>query len=295
MAYRLGGSSFVDSFLWYILFTNLFRLLALNRLVTYGVRWLGMVRETKLFAEQYITLLFWIILPLGRFDILCKSMIWNYAHIFLNTLKVTLDLLTSDGFSKLLGAIQLRIPFLSVRPGFYEVLEQHVRLELLDVGGKKAVYYKQQKVRFLQDNVIAYQDKAWGTGNIFADYKCSPGVAVDHYREGHRYRVLISLRETKNRGDIEEFHIQRTILNGFTQPSEDLQTDVDHRTSHLSVSIVFPKNRPPKEANLVEQNTTHFTLLDKDYTQVLPDGRTQVTWKTDHPRLYESYILAWRW
>jgi len=73
-------------------------------------------------------------------------------------------------------------------PGIYEVLDHRVSLELLDVKGKKAVYRKCQRVRFLQDNVIAYQDLAWGDGKIFAKYKCSPGIAVDKYQDGSYYR-----------------------------------------------------------------------------------------------------------
>jgi hypothetical protein len=100
------------------------------------------------------------------------------------------------------------------------VLEHRVTLELKDTKGKKAIYRKYQRIKFTQDNVIAYQDNAWGAGNIFADYKCSPGVAVDRYKEGHRYRILISLRETKNRGDGEVINIQRTIKDGFVRNNE---------------------------------------------------------------------------
>ncbi|MBZ0285026.1 MAG: hypothetical protein K8L97_30100 [Anaerolineae bacterium] len=192
---------------------------------------------------------------------------------------------------RLLG--DLRLSRFFNRPGPYEVLEHRVTLELKDDKGKKAIYYKDQKVRFLQDNVIAYQDKAWGAGNIFADYKCSPGVVVDRYREGHRYRVLISLRESKKRGDLETFHIERTITDGFTRPEEDFQTDIDHRTHYLSICVIFPKNRLPQDVRLIEQNATRSRPLD--HHQVLADGRVQIIWETKHPQLYESYILAWHW
>ena len=180
-------------------------------------------------------------------------------------------------------------------PGTYEVLEHIVTLELKDAKGKKAIYRKHQRVRFTQDNVIAYQDKAWGAGEIFADYKCSPGVAVDRYKEGHRYRVLISLRETKNKGDEETIHIERTVLNGFTRSRENIQTDIDHRMHKLSISVIFPKRRLPKMVNLIEQNTTRTTPLDHRHFDTLPDGRCQVTWKTDKPRLFEAYIILWEW
>src|SRR5258708_16127239 len=177
----------------------------------------------------------------------------------------------------------------------YEVLELEERLELCEEHGKQAVLYKRERVRFLQDNIIAYQDQAWGDGNIFADYKCSPGKAVDQYREGYRYRILISLRETKKRGDVEEFHIERKIENGFIQDSEGFQLDVDHTMRNLSFSIVFPKQRLPKTARLIEQNATRTMELGPNNFSSLPDGRVQVTFRTTKPRLFESYLLRWEW
>lgn len=179
--------------------------------------------------------------------------------------------------------------------GMYKVLSYTAELELKDAKGRTASLRKQQKVRFLQDNIIAYEDKAWGDSEIFADYQCSPGVAVDRYQEGHRYLILISLRETKQRDDTEEFHIERTIKNGFTKASEYFQTDIDHITQHFSISIIFPKNRLPKQVLLVEKNTTRTIPLGPEHQTTLPDGRYKVTWNTGKPRLFEAYILRWEW
>ena len=46
--------------------------------------------------------------------------------------------------------------------GMYEVLEYESTLELKDRKGKQALFRKREKVRYLQDNIIAYQDQAWG-------------------------------------------------------------------------------------------------------------------------------------
>jgi hypothetical protein len=202
------------------------------------------------------------------------------------------DLIEVIGFFSYLAR---RILASKAHEGMYAVLEHESRLELRDARGHKAVLYKRQKVRFLQDHIIAYQDQAWGDGEIFADYRCSPGVAVDRYREGHRYRVLISLRQTKHRGDIEEFRIERTIKGGFTKAVEDFQTEIDHRTRRLSMSVVFPRQRLPKRVMLIEQNTTRTRVLGPDHRHMLPDGRQQVRWSTDKPRLFEGYILRWEW
>jgi hypothetical protein len=212
-------------------------------------------------------------------------------------LRLLVPFFGSDLFEILITLWRLgkRIIASQAREGMYEVQEHEAQLDLKDVEGKVAVYTKRQRVRFLQDNIIAYQDQAWGDGNIFADYKCSPGVAVDRYRDGYRWRILISLRQTKNYGDIEEFHIERTITDGFVGEVQQFQAQADHRTRKLSLSVVFPAKRLPKEVLLVEQNATRTTALGPEWRSILPDGREQVTWRTDKPRLFESYILRWTW
>jgi hypothetical protein len=211
--------------------------------------------------------------------------------------RIIVALLGSDVID-LIGALWRlgrRVLSLKTHEGMYEVLEYETRLELLDSKGERANFHKRERVRFLQDNIIAYQDQAWGDGDIFAAYQCSPGVAVDKYREGHRYRILISLRETKNHNDTEEFHIERTIQRGFTKHVEDFQIEIDHVTRQFSMSVVFPKSRFPKHVNLIERNTTRTTSLAAENTVMLPDGRLQVSWHTARPRLFENYILRWEW
>jgi hypothetical protein len=84
-----------------------------------------------------------------------------------------------------------------VANGLYEVSEYETTLELLDRKGKQAAVSKHQKVRYLQDHIIAYQDQAWGDGEILMNYQCSPGVPFDQYQYGHKSIILISLREKK--------------------------------------------------------------------------------------------------
>lgn len=180
-------------------------------------------------------------------------------------------------------------------PGDYEILDYEAQLELLDSNGTQAVASKRERVRFLQNNIIAYQDMAWGVGTILADYQCSPGIAVDRYGEGYRSRILISLRDTKHRGDITEFHIRRTIVNGFIKPIESFQHDISHTMQVASFSVIFPKARLPQSVVLIERNSTRRFPLDSKHQTLLADGRLQVTWKTHRPRLFEAYIIEWKW
>jgi hypothetical protein len=77
--------------------------------------------------------------------------------------------------------------------GLCEVLEYESTLELKDAEGRRAVFKKREKIRYLQDNIIAYQDQAWGDGKILIGYHCTPGRPVDRYRSGHKTYILISI------------------------------------------------------------------------------------------------------
>jgi hypothetical protein len=189
----------------------------------------------------------------------------------------------------------IRRDIFPARQGLYEVLEYESTLALLDRKGEKAVFKKRQKVRYLQDNIIAYMDQAWGDGKFLLDYRCSPGEPVDQYRFGHKTYILISLREVKQRGDSDEFLIERSIKNGFLRHQEQWETDINHPTRQVAIRLVFPKGRPPVRVALVE-NIRQKTILVEDASQRrLPDGRWQVEWKTDNPRLNERYIMKWEW
>ncbi len=179
--------------------------------------------------------------------------------------------------------------------GLYEVLTYESVLELQDPTGENAVFRKHHRVKFLQDHVIAYQDYVWGEGNLFADYQCSPGTVVDRYKEGNRWNVLISLRETKSRGDIEDFHIERRIINGFLKSEEYWQMEMQHETRWLKLSIVFPAQRRCKRAVLTERMRNRTTEFEPDQITELSNGRQVLTWQTPRPRRFETYTIKWWW
>ena len=212
-------------------------------------------------------------------------------------LRWVLPFLTSEAFEVLLRLLKIIHRQLSREwhEGMYEILEYDSVLELKDKQGKTALLKRRQKVRFLQDNIIAYEDQAWGEGDIFADYQCSPGVAVDRYRDGFKWKVLISLRETKQRGDVTVFHFTRTMTGGFATSTEWFQTEISHRARHLRLGIIFPRDRPCQEALLVERNRNRTTDLGPPCFNRLPDGRQKLSWETRRPGLNELYTIKWRW
>lgn len=220
------------------------------------------------------------------------------------------DNLPQQIFNKLLDIFK-RLPWMDIlinfgkfgleflnRPakmGMYEVLEYESTLEFHDPKGIRATYRKRQKVRYLQDNIIAYQDQAWGDGEILHRYRCSPGKPVDRYRLGHKTHILISLREVKNKGDKDEFNIQREIRNGFLRSEEQWETEISHPTDHLKIRLLFPKSRYPQRVVILESDRQRSQVLPVSAIQTLPDGHCQATWEQANPRLHERYILKWAW
>jgi len=179
--------------------------------------------------------------------------------------------------------------------GPYEVLEYESTLELLDPEGKHAIFRKREKVRYLQNNIIAYQDQAWGDGEILVNYRCTPGKPVDCYRTGHKWHMLISRRAVKNKGDVDVFNIEWEIRNGFLKPTGYWETHVTHPTERLEIDVIFPESHRPQRMTLIESNHGRNRICDIEDQTLLPDGRCLIRWETGHPRLQENYILQWEW
>ena len=179
--------------------------------------------------------------------------------------------------------------------GMYEVIDYESTLELKDTKGERVVFHKREVIKYLQDYVLTYQDQAWGDGEILIGYHCSPGIPVDRYRAGYKTHILISLRDVKNKGDIEEFNIEWAIKNGFLNHTGFWATEISHRTKRAKVKIIYPKDRFPKRISIYEKNKQKTQSLGKSALTTLPDGRCLLTWEKSQPRLYEQYIINWEW
>jgi hypothetical protein len=182
-----------------------------------------------------------------------------------------------------------------MKPGLYEVLNYDSTLEILDSLGKEAVFTKSEEVRFLRNNVIAFQDQVWGDGKILLDYQCSPGIPVDFYRFGHKTHVLISLREVMKKGERKKFNIRWRINDGFLTSDGYWGTCVNHSTQSIKTSVIFPKDRPPARVVCVEESKKRIIELPKYSISQLSDKRWTATWVKQNPRINEQYLLKWNW
>jgi hypothetical protein len=179
--------------------------------------------------------------------------------------------------------------------GMYEILDYDSTLTIKDPEGKHAHLERRERIKLLQDNVVAIHDHAWGDGELFAKYQCRPGTPVDFYQDGSKWNVLISLRETKNRGDEFDLRVEREIKDGLTRETEWLETEIDHLMRRLRLSIIFPKARRCRRAVLVRRTTSQTLPLGEEHFTFLGDGRQKLTWETQRPKLHDRYTIKWDW
>lgn len=222
----------------------------------------------------------------------------------LETAMVTSTAITASGVLSLLSLRNIRAIFdlyqmirqwLPGQSDLYEILDYESTLELCNAKGTTARFQKRQRIKFLQNNIIAFEDYVWGEGEVMADYQCSPGVVADRYQESDRWNILISLRETKNKGDITEFHIERLEKDSFLKADEWQQTEIRRKTRRLQMNIIFPKNRRCQHATLLQRRYNRKEVLGPNHFHELPDGRQLLTWESTRIYPYDVFTIRWRW
>ncbi len=187
------------------------------------------------------------------------------------------------------------LPAITGYQALYEVLRLDATLTILDRKGQVAVVERDQQIRILQDGVVALYHQVWGDGELFADYSVEPGVVADRFQLGSRHLTLISLRQIKNRGDDLKLRIRRQITGGWTSHEEWLELAVNHPTRSLKLSVIFPLDRPPRQAWVEAQSTGESKLLPHGRWRQDEQGRTVLTYRKRLPVFGETYRLRWSW
>ena len=181
------------------------------------------------------------------------------------------------------------------KPGMYEVLDYESTLEIMDPRGMVAKFQKSERVRFLQDNVIAIQDQLWGFKKNIYDYKCSPGVPVDFYASGHKTLVVISLREIYSKKDEVDLNMQWYLKGDPIGKTGSWETYINQYSHKITLNVIFPSERPPVRIWINERNKKKYIEVDKKALSQLPDKQWQMTWENKNPVMYETYTMKWEW
>ena len=79
------------------------------------------------------------------------------------------SLLTLRNLKDLLDLYPRVRAWLPAGSDLYEILDYESTLELCDTKGATARFQKRQRVKFLQNNIIAFEDYVWGDGDVLAE------------------------------------------------------------------------------------------------------------------------------
>ena len=178
-----------------------------------------------------------------------------------------------------------------LRP-LYEVKDYQARLEVLDTKGKRAIYTKRERIRFLRNHVTAFYDYGWGTGNAFASHRVHPGRIAERQKVGSRHRSLVVLPKPYQAGEQMSFTVRRLWKNVLKGHQGYLEMELYHPTRRAGISVILPRTRPAVSAWLADarrQSSIHVRPT------TMSDGRQKLQWSTTGVQVGDRYTLEWVW
>lgn len=148
-------------------------------------------------------------------------------------------------------------------------------------------------MRFLAEEAGVVRDLVWGDGVVFQRYAVTGARAVHARREGPKHVVWLGLPERPSKGERATVRSTRTIVDGFTEPDEYFELEVERPTRLLSLTLVFPESRPPRRASLSATPRVSGKRLLRTRWDLGPRPYLQVILK--QPRPFTRYRVDWSW
>lgn len=185
--------------------------------------------------------------------------------------------------------------YFAKRGWVYEIVNLEETWEIHDATGATVTLKKVMDVEFLRDQVTSIHDPAWGAGELFAEYSCSPGRYVGISRSGERQLAVVMLDPPRRRGDSQHFDITRVIKGGFTGPDEWIELDSETCTGPLKVSVVFPRDRLPQNCQWTRRRGNSEKNLGAISQRWREDGRQECYVRVARPSPDEIYRVTWTW
>lgn len=175
----------------------------------------------------------------------------------------------------------------------YENLDLYIALELCDVEGKRAIVRRTQRVRFLTEETGVVRDVVWGEGDALAGYHVSGAEQLSVRREGSKKVVLLGLPTNPGKGEEMTFKTERIVKGGFKHDEAYLEASVERPTRRLALSVVFPRNRPPKAARIEASPPAVSTRALR--VRLDSRGRAHIAWSHSRPKHLVTYRIRWSW
>jgi hypothetical protein len=168
-----------------------------------------------------------------------------------------------------------------------------VEIDLRRLNGTVASFRKRNRLKCVRGQVDTFVDTLSADG-AFRNVRISPGDVVEKWAESgqsyFRSRIMRPLRV----GHTVSREMSATLTDAFTRQEEYFELKIHYPTEVGSLTVRFPKGRPPKSWNAFERrgpDSTPFPFVKR----AVRDGRAQLVMTVSKPRLDSGYVLVWEW
>ena len=192
----------------------------------------------------------------------------------------------------LMRAVATAVP--AVHPTLpYETRALALRLEISDAQGDHAVLRRDQQIRVRTGDGLVLREVIWGEGRQLARYRVQGARRLGVRREGAQQALLLDPDQPASAGRTVTVRSRRTIRGGFRQQEEYCATLLERPTDQLAITVVFPAERPPRNAQLV--GGLPQRVLRRVAVRYQADGRARLACRLHRPAVAIPYRLEWTW
>lgn len=175
----------------------------------------------------------------------------------------------------------------------YETLWLELVLDLQDERGERAVLQRRQRIRFLVDGGALVRELVWGEGEQLVRYHARGAHRLGVRPEGSRRAVLLDPELRPAAGDRLTLTSRRTIQGGFRGTSEYCEVYLERPTGRVELTVLFPTNRPPKAAQLVQGASG--AVVRRLVIRYQANGRALLRCRLHKPEPETIYGVRWSW
>jgi pimeloyl-ACP methyl ester carboxylesterase len=201
------------------------------------------------------------------------------------------------GYTFIAARIQQHMQLRSVPPSGmhdFEDTDARVTLDIQDRSGRIVRIEKQSALRILRHKLIEYNDDmSCSPEGRIDELSVTPGAIRRQYPHDGRYVVETTLDQVYPVGSIVRRVSSCTFHDSFIAEEEYWTQRQTYRSSRLTISVRFPKDRQPKTyvGQRREGGYLHTTQEQPAYSIA---ERTLI-WTITKPEFRDIYQLNWTW
>jgi hypothetical protein len=168
----------------------------------------------------------------------------------------------------------------------YETIKFSGTLSILDRSRQVALFFRTQRIRFLQDNVAHFIDRVWGDGVLFAGYYAAGMRILDMLRARSGYLVLLGLPRPFHKGETFNVVTRRKIVGSVHFDEVYWQTSMPAPTELLSIRVLAPHGLTLHRPELSSPSLRNVEINS---------ARRSLELRVREPVLHAPYEVSWHW